>query len=925
MTADRQWRLWLAAATLTAALAGCGKDSPDALVDSARQYAAKGDFAAAAIQLKNALVQRPQDGEARRLLGEALLETRDPASAEKELRRALQLQQPEAAVAPLLARSLYEQREFDALLKEFAGRRFDAPEVEARVRTYVGEALLARRRPAEAAAAFAAALQAVPSFPPARLGAARLALAEGRLDEAQKLAREVIATDARNVEAQLLVADVELARGDRAAAQASLRAALKGDAADLPVHLALVSLALDAGALDDAAAHLDAARKSGRGDLRLAYFDALLALRRGRPADAREHVMQLLKRAPEHVPSLVLAGAIEMQAGQPRIAEDYLRRALARAPAHAGARRLLVAALLRNAQPARALEVLQPLLAQDAEVAPELLLLAGETYLANGDLKQAAAYFERAAQTGGQAVTARTRLAQIALARGDEALGLRELERAAALDPNQIQADVALVMSHLRRGDAGKAQKAARALIDKQPRNPVPHQLLGAVLLAQKDRAGARVSFERALEVAPNYLPAALSLAELDLADRKPEAARKRFEALAAREPKNELVPLAQAEFERRAGAAPKDVLALLQKAVAANPNAASARVALVDHHLRAKDPRSAVAAAQEAVAALPREPGVLEALARAHEAAGDANLAADALTRLAALQPGTADPLLKLAALQVRSGQPERAIESLRRAQKAAPENRQVDRDLVALLLQQKRPEEALRQARDLQARAPKYAGGYVLEGDVHAAQRRLAEAERAYREALKLDANGVIAAKLIAALGEAGKDKEADAFAARWLAERPRDAAVRVYLADRALRQRDLKAAATHYAKVIELEPNNVVALNNLAWISGELGDPKALGYAERAAKLAPQSAAVLDTLGMLLVKRGQTERGLQYLEQARRLAPARPDLQLNYARALIAAGRKEEARRELRSLADAKEETAEKRAAGELLKTL
>lgn len=921
------WRAlrWMACCGCAALLLACGKDSPDALVASAKDYAAKGDHNAAVIQLKNALVQAPDNGEARLLLGRELLEVRDPAGAEKELRRALQAKQPEALVAPLLARSLFEMRQFDTLLKEFAARRFDDAAVDARVRAYVGEAYLALGKPAEAAAAFSAALQAVPGFAPARLGAARLAFGEGRLDEALKLAEGVIAAAPREAEAYLLKADVQLAQGDHAAAKNTLAAALQADAASLPAHLALVSLALDEGALETAAAQLDAARKVARGDLRIAYFDGLIAFRRGELARAREHALQVLKHVPEHVPSLVLAGAVELQAGQGSVAEDYLRRALTRAPSHAGARRLLVAALLRNGQPARALEALQPLLTGVAEPAPPLLLLAGETYLANGDLKRAAEYFERAAKVDGQVVAARTRLAQIALARGDAEFGLRELEAAASIDPNQNQADIALVFSHLRRGDGGKALAAARALTEKQPKNPVSFQLLGGVQLTQKDRAGARASFERALALAPGYLPAAASLAEMDLADKKPDAARGRFAAMLAKDPKNEQILLAQAAFEARAGGPAKDVTALLHKAVALNPQSANVRLALINYHLRAKDPRAALTAAQEAAAALPNDARVIEALAMAQEAAGETNQALESLNRLIALRPGTADPLLKLAALHARSGAYERAIDALRRAQKLAPEDRQIDRDLVGLLLQQRKPEDALRHVRDLQARAPKYAGGFVLEGDVFVTQKKFAEAERAYRAALKLEPTGAVAAKLIAVLGESGKSKEAESFTARWLAEQPRDVAVRLFLADRALRQRELKTAATHYAAVIGVEPNNVVALNNLAWIGGETGDPKALAYAERAAKLAPNSASVLDTLGMLLVKRGETERGLQYLDQARKLAPARFDLRLNHARALAAAGRKEDARKELQAIVEAKEDVAEKRAAAELLKTL
>jgi predicted Zn-dependent protease len=95
--------------------------------------------------------------------------------------------------------------------------------------------------------------------------------------------------------------------------------------------------------------------------------------------------------------------------------------------------------------------------------------------------------------------------------------------------------------------------------------------------------------------------------------------------------------------------------------------------------------------------------------------------------------------------------------------------------------------------------------------------------------------------------------------------------------------------------------------------------------VSYAERAAKLAPQSASVLDTLGTLLVKQGDANRGLEYLSKARELAPARFDLRLSYARALVISGQKDAARKELREIVDAKEDAAEKRTAAEMLQKL
>ena len=93
-------------ALLSALVAGCGGDSPDKLIASSKEFLAKNDSKAAVIQLKNALQQNPNLGEARFLLGKALLESGDMAGAEVELRKALELKFAAEQTTPLLARAL---------------------------------------------------------------------------------------------------------------------------------------------------------------------------------------------------------------------------------------------------------------------------------------------------------------------------------------------------------------------------------------------------------------------------------------------------------------------------------------------------------------------------------------------------------------------------------------------------------------------------------------------------------------------------------------------------------------------------------------------------------------------------------------------------------------------------------------------------
>ena len=107
------------AAMVLALLAGCGGDSPDKLLASAKDYLAKNDSKAAVIQLKNALQTNPNLAEGRFLLGSALLAGRDPVAAEVELRKALELKHPADAVLPRLAQAMLEQGKLKKLTDEF--------------------------------------------------------------------------------------------------------------------------------------------------------------------------------------------------------------------------------------------------------------------------------------------------------------------------------------------------------------------------------------------------------------------------------------------------------------------------------------------------------------------------------------------------------------------------------------------------------------------------------------------------------------------------------------------------------------------------------------------------------------------------------------------------------------------------------------
>jgi Flp pilus assembly protein TadD len=144
-----------------------------------------------------------------------------------------------------------------------------------------------------------------------------------------------------------------------------------------------------------------------------------------------------------------------------------------------------------------------------------------------------------------------------------------------------------------------------------------------------------------------------------------------------------------------------------------------------------------------------------------------------------------------------------------------------------------------------------------------------------------------------------------DASAFAAQWAKEHPKDVTLEAFLGQQSLARKDLRGAIAHYEAVIKIEPDNAVALNNLAWALTETGDPRAREYAATAYRQAPFNANVIDTLGWAEVKTGDAKKGVELLRAASNLSPGNAEIRLHLAKGLIKTGDKAEAKKALEPL--------------------
>lgn len=891
------------AATLLAAgitVTGCDQAvDQKALFAKANQAQSKGDYQTAIIQLKNVLQANPDNAEARYQLGLAYNDSGDMRAAEKEFRKALELHKDPLLVKPKLAKALLQQGEFQKVLidTEAEGNAALSPELLS-VR---GMAQLSLGKLGAATASFEQALALSPDLPDALLGQARLAVQKKNLDGAVKLVDRALQKSPMLLEALLLKGDLMRLQNDSAAALAVYQEAVDKYPNNLLARLEMTSVYVNTGRYKDAAKQLEAVRRISAQNPLANYLLALLEFKQQNYAKSREAVQQALKAAPAYLPSQMLAGATEYALGNHAQAEQYLRYVLDKAPDNLYARKLLTVSLLRDRQLSRAIDVLQPALRQAPEDAA-ILGLAGEVYMQNKEFAKATQFYEKAAKLHPQNAQMRTGLGLSRLASGEAERAVADLEAATDLDATHYQADVVLIMTHLGRNEYAQAEKAIQALEKKQPDNPLTYNLKGAVLVGKNKFVDARMPFEKALQLSPGYFPAAMNLAQLDLRDKNPPAAKKRFMEILRNDPNNLQALMALAKLGNRLGATPQEVLEWLERAKKNNPGATQATVMLAQFYLVAGQAGKAVELAAEARAIAPDNPEVLDALGLAQLAAGEKNAAVTTFGKLVALQPQSATALMRLANAQYANDNGAAAATSLRKALEIKPDLLEAQIALVGLDVRAGRYPEAMQRVKKVQAQAPRVATGIALEGDVRFAERQYSLAAASYEGAYALNQSGQLAVKLHAALTQSGRPSEADTKLLNWLKKHPDDFAVRLYLADAYLKQQKHQLAVEQYERILKKEPQNLLVLNNLAWAYQQVRDPRALQVAERAYKAAPDSAPVIDTYGWMLVEQNKSGQGLELLQRAASLAPDQQEIRFHYASALYRGGKKEQARIEL-----------------------
>lgn len=889
-------------------------------LDKAQAFFDGGDYNAAEIELKNLLQSDPSLLDARLLLGRVYLRSGKGAAAEKELRRALDIGADPAALRFDLVEARLQQQKFRDVLDSLDVDSLPAGD-HARALALRGRAHLGLGELEPAKQAFADAVALDPDDREAAAGLVQLALLSGDIATADAASGQLVGRYPNEPDVLLLRAEVDRRAERPEAALERFGEVLALEPENLRALLGRATTLVSMQRFDEARADLAQVDEIQPNIVIASYLRGVMSFYGRDWETAGEHLQLVLGAQPNHVQSQLLMGIVSYARDDLQLAQEYLSRVHATLPENAQAAKVLAATLLKLREPQQAVEVLEPMVDGGD---PQTMALLGSAYMLAGDQAKGQEWLSRAVEEAPDIAALRTQLALTLIARGDMGGAIDELQSAVDLGQEVLQADVLLVLAKLKEQRYDEAIAASEALEARRPESPVAFNLTGLALLAQGKLDEARTRFEKALAVDPEFTTALINLARVEVAGDDIDAAERQYRRALSQDPKNLAALLGMAALaELRQDEA--GIIEWLNKAQDANPTASQPALLLSRYYIDREEYLKALTVANDLTTRFPDNADALEMLGRAQTLAGEPGNAIRTFDQILERTPDDSRIHYLKGGAQWKNEDLAAARGSFERAVDLSPNFVDARVALASVLVDLEDYQAALETARGLQMDFPKRPLGFRIEGAVQMAARKPDAAIEPFKQAVAVAPMGRYVRQLAEAYSRAGRPTDAIAALEDWAGREPQDLGSQAMLAMLLHGEGMEDRALPIYERLYAAGLQNVLVLNNLAWILHERGDARAAEIAAKAYEQAPNRPEVADTYGWILFNSGEQNKGLSILQQAHLAYPTQTEIAYHTAVALSDVGRTSEALPILRRLLRDHPTSAEADAAQALLDKL
>lgn len=884
------------ALALSLGLAGCGKKTADEYSTSIQSFIAEKQPQSALIELKSAIQDFPTDHTFRQQLGLLALQYGDMQSAEKELKKAIELGANKNQLAVPLFRAMY----YVGNMKDVANLYLDDAEISENTQTYLTVFRILTDVSSDNTEQLRqkldklAAAENLPDL--VAYGQAQLQILGGNPKEALDAVSKVNAQSPIYTESLFLKARLQHSTSDFKGAVATFNEVEKLLPNNVLLQLMKAQVLVDSGDNETAKTTLMPLKKSLPDNPLVNYLSAIIAYDEKDFVTAKNHVEKAITFGIADPATRILAALCNLNLNLN-----------AQALAHFGAAKALVfkseeltrvynSLLLKSG---RSSEVKEQLMTSET---PDPRMLAATAYqlIREGSMDSARQLIDQKPASKGSSLTDIAAIATLKLGFEDtEKQGMQELEEVLKVDPGQDAARSVLVQSLLRQKQYAKAESLADEWLKDPKKAVIGYNLKAYSALLQDKIAEAKPFLDSAQKAEADNSFTLFLLSGIAAKEKRLEDSTAHLETILTKDPS--YAPAitqyySMFKVQNKSDAA----LKRLQQLVAAHPEQITTRTAVANVLLMENQPDKVIEmlTADKTTKVIPAQyrPLLIEAYARVGKN--------DEMLRLSDEQlqenPEDVDASLQHAKALASAKSFDKAESLLAKLLEKKPNNQQLLETLFIVKMQQDKAGEALAVLDKItppQGREDQY---LFMKGRLLFKTKQLDAAITTLQSSYASKQLPGTVLLLAEVLTTAKRKDQALALLKEHVAKYPESAQVKTVYAN-LVSDSAPEEAARIYQEHLKNGSNNLMVLNNYAWIlfqNGKLEEAKK--YAEQAVALDGRNADALDTLGSILLAKGETEAAISKFEKSLSLRPEFAEIQLHLAAALIKAGRKVDAKK-------------------------
>ncbi len=865
-------------------------------VGSAQKYLKKNDTSAAMIELKNAIQKSPEEALPRYMIGKIYLEQGNYAEAEKELSRALKYGHSAEEALPYLARSLLNQnklQEVVLLVEEFDDTTSQSPDLfavaamaEVRLGNLESAKILLEKSGGESLYA--------------KLAHATYLTATEQRDVAYKEVNALITSSDSNSDVWQLKGHIESAEHQYDEAYESYLKSftLSPNATENAFFMA--NALVQGKRLEEAKPIIEKLLKINRQGMYVNELYAIILYSERDYSGAKLHADRALNNGSRSLRASTISGISAYQLGQIEQANRIFTKISPDLPKNHLVNRLYSITQLKLGYIDEAIESLNHYEIKTEEDR-QFISQASIELAKVGRNKSALQLAQKAAASDDSQIEASLGLIKLA---NNDISGIDDLNSALEDDPSMQQAKQGLVNYYLSRRMFDDAESVANKWLEKQPDDTTALIVKGMINKEQGKLEQAKSYFNQVMQLEPNNVQSMVELASIASATGNPNEALSLLMDAKTIAPNNYQVNTRFLEFSKQQDRLP-EAIKTLDEQILTDPFNSHLKIQKAHALILGDDKQSAI----NLLESLPHT----DKSANVHKLLGNLYFSLDKVTEAKRsyqkwIDMSPYDPTAYIRNIQLLGTNNEiyAALNLTRKAESVFPDDARFSLIRAELYFKDGDLKNAQRTLDTMPEGIRNTTYALELQGSIYVAQQEFSAAVDAYKKNYAVKPNIQSARKLASIYSLNDQNTQAIDFLNEVIDQHGENAEpLRLKLAELQIKSQPNKALE-QYKTIISKEPNNAIALNNIAWLYLDNDQPnQACKYAQKAYELASRSFEITDTYGYCLLKTGNTARALELLELAYNSRKQNAEIALHFAEALLSDRQIEQASKVLSSV--------------------